>query len=158
MTSPDETAVQPHIDDLCFRLHQAATLVDRLVDTWLREHWALPAGQFWTLVAVGLREESPSQREIARELGVSRAAVTARVRALSSAGLVTVHHAPGDRRTQRVALTERGARRLAEAWQGLVAYQNTLLSDIDQHALGTRIDLLVDNAESAERARAATRG
>jgi DNA-binding MarR family transcriptional regulator len=84
--------------------------------------------------------------------------VTARVRALSRAGLVTVHHAPGDRRTQRVALTERGARRLAEAWQGLVAYQNTLLSGIDQHALGTRIDLLVDNAESAERARAATRG
>ncbi|WP_051224992.1 MarR family winged helix-turn-helix transcriptional regulator [Pseudoclavibacter soli] len=146
-----DSVAPPLIEDAGFRLHRAAMLNDRLTDHYLRSEWQISAAHFWLLLTVGLLDQ-PTQRQIATELGVSRASVTQRVRSLTTAGLVTVFSTPADRRANRVALTERGARRLADAWQGLNSHQSTILLGIDEHTLLRQLGLLIDNAESQLRA------
>ncbi|KAB1644398.1 MULTISPECIES: MarR family winged helix-turn-helix transcriptional regulator [unclassified Pseudoclavibacter] len=152
----DSQGPLPRITDAGFRLHYATSLFDRLIDEYLRAEWQLPATQFYALMALAAAgKEKLSVREIAEQLGISRAAAATRTRTLVKVGFASLYQDPNDRRTQRVALTERGARRLTEAWQGLDTFENALLTGIDERSLLQRINVLIDNARDVAAARQA---
>ena len=98
---------------------------------------------FLVLLMVGVLEPT-SQQTIAANLGVSRASVTQRLRALT--GLVDVTPDPNDSRAHRVRLSEAGTVTLAAAWHGLEVRRNGIANGVDEATLASQLDQLIANS------------
>lgn len=131
---------------LALTLHKASGLVDRVADSYLRSAHDMGISVFATMVvidAVGPARQSV----VAQALGVSRAAVTQRLAELVDRRLVDVSADPENRGARLVRLSRTGRRTLAQAWDGLAAFDDGIEDGVDLVALLTQLDLLVANAE-----------
>ncbi len=104
-----------HIRDHCLCLHaqRAARTLSRRFDEAFRE-LGITSGQFSLLNGLN-RPEPPTIGAVAALLAMDRSTVTANLKPLERAGLVTVSTDPKDRRGRRAALTDAGRTVLAEA-------------------------------------------
>lgn len=138
----------PTSQRLVLSLHRATALVDRVADAYLRPAHGISISMFAALVTIdGLGPAR--QTEIARALDVSRAAVTQRLHELVKRELVEVTADADDARSNRVAITPRGAALLDAAWRGLAASEDGVEVGIDLVALQSALDTLIANAERA---------
>ena len=98
-----------HIDDRFLQALQGAARAWRLaLDRHLKAHGLTAAG--WNaLAAVADSPEPPSQRELARRLGVDGATLVTTLDRLAGSSLVRRDSEPGDRRVKRIGLTPDGA-------------------------------------------------
>lgn len=143
MPDPDS----PIAESLAYKLHQATVLVDRAADQYLRAHHDISYSLLVVLLVVGVLE-TPSQREIADHLEVSRASITQRITVLTQRGLVRVSPSDHDARAVQVQLTAAGGALLTAAWQGMESYEDGLDAGIDVAALTRELDLLIANARA----------
>src|SRR3954469_7168131 len=88
-------------------LHGGARAWRGALDRRLRARGLTTAG--WSaMAAVTASAEPPSQRELARQLGVDGATLVATIDRLAAASLVELRASPHGRRVKLVVLTERG--------------------------------------------------
>lgn len=104
-----------HIRDHCLCLHaqRAARALSRRFDEAFRP-FGITSGQFSLLNGLN-RPEPPMIGAIAELLVMDRSTVTANLKPLERAGLITVAVDEQDRRGRRVALTDAGRAVLAQA-------------------------------------------
>lgn len=97
-----------HIRDHCLCLHaqRAARALSRRFDEAFRPY-GITSGQFSLLNGLN-RPEPPTIGAVAELLAMDRSTVTANLKPLERAGLVTVAVDEKDRRGRRVALTDAG--------------------------------------------------
>jgi len=98
---------------LCLHAQRAARALARRFDLALRPV-GLTSGQFSLLMALN-RPEPPAIGPVARLLAMDRTTLTAALKPLERDGLVTIAADPGDRRSRRLTLTEKGQGVLAQA-------------------------------------------
>ena len=117
-------------------LDQALTTAGGSLATWL------------VLQAVGTAEHA-TQAEVARTVGVRQPTLTHHLDSLERSGFVTRHRDAGDRRAQRVLLTDEGRRLFVRLRRVAAAFDGRLragLSDDEVDVLERRLRQLVDNA------------
>ncbi len=104
-----------HIRDHCLCLHaqRAARALSRRFDEAFRS-FGITSGQFSLMNGLN-RPAPPTIGAVAELLAMDRSTVTANLKPLERAGLVTVAVDESDRRGRRVALTDAGRAVLAEA-------------------------------------------
>lgn len=98
---------------LCLHAQRAARALARRFDAAFRP-LGLTSGQFSLLMALN-RPEPPGLGAVAALLGMDRTTMTAALKPLERRGLVSVGADATDRRSRRLALTDRGGALLAEA-------------------------------------------
>lgn len=131
---------------LVLALHRARALVDRVADGYLQPAHGISISVFAALVTIDAVGPA-SQSDVARGLGVSRAAVTQRLRRLVDDGLVEVVGDPASGRANVVSTTAAGRALLSEAWAGLAGLDDGLERGVDLQALQQALDTLIANAE-----------
>lgn len=102
----------------CFRAQRAARTLSRLFDDAFRP-FGITSGQFFLMSGVS-RSEAPAIGALAHLLAMDRSTVTANLKPLERAGLVSTSRDETDRRGRRVALTEAGRALVSQAtlvWQ-----------------------------------------
>jgi DNA-binding MarR family transcriptional regulator len=137
---------EPDPRHLVLALHRATALVDRVADGYLRPAHDIGISVFAALVTIDAVGPA-SQSDVARGLGVSRAAVTQRLRRLVEDGLVEVVADPGSGRANVVSTTAAGRALLSEAWAGLARSDDGLERGVDLGALQQALDTMIANAE-----------
>lgn len=137
----------PHVSQrLALSLHRATSVVDRVADAYLRTAHGIGISAFSTLITI--QALGPArQSDIARGLGVSRAAVTQRLAELVDRGWVHVAPDAVDSRANAVSLTDAGAQLLAQAWGGLAQSNDGLEDGVDIATLQRQLDALIANGE-----------
>ena len=115
MSNTGSLATTVHERDTCLCLHlqRAARAVARRFDQALRP-LGITNGQFSLLMSLN-RPAPPTMRDVAALLAMDRTTLTAALKPLTRAGLVTVGVDPADKRSRRLALTAGGRARLAKA-------------------------------------------
>lgn len=113
--APAAFAATLHIRDHCLCLHaqRAARALSRRFDEAFRPY-GITSGQFSLMNGLN-RPEPPTIGAVASLLAMDRSTVTANLKPLERAGLVTIAVDAGDRRGRRVALTDAGRDLLARA-------------------------------------------
>jgi DNA-binding MarR family transcriptional regulator len=108
-------ATTAHVRDACLCLHtqRAARALARRFDEALRPA-GLTNGQFSLLMALNRPEPAP-MGEVAVLLGADRTTLTAALKPLVRRSLAEIGADPADSRVRRIALTDQGRERLAEA-------------------------------------------
>jgi len=102
----------------------------------------LTAAGWSAMAAVAASSAPPSQRELARQLGVDGATLVATIDRLAVAGLVERMPSPHDRRVKLVVLTERG-RALALEVEGFTAtLRSALMARIDNGRVAVAAEVL----------------
>jgi len=96
-----------------FRIHELVIRLDRLAQLIL-EPFGVTFNDFLLLLAVG-ENPSSSQQEVAQFIGVGKASVSLRVKALSEKGLVVQSINLKNRRESHVVLSDDGRRVYLEA-------------------------------------------
>lgn len=104
-----------HIRDHCLCLHaqRAARVLSRRFDDAFRPY-GVTSGQFSLMNGLN-RPEPPTIGALAELLAMDRSTVTANLKPLEKAGLISVSVDPSDRRGRRVALTDKGREVLGAA-------------------------------------------
>lgn len=104
-----------HIRDHCLCLHaqRAARALSRRFDEAFRPY-GITSGQFSLMNGLN-RPEPPTIGAVAELLAMDRSTVTANLKPLERAGLVTIAVDEKDRRGRRVALTDAGRNALGKA-------------------------------------------
>lgn len=112
---PAAFAATLHIRDHCLCLHaqRAARALSRRFDEAFRP-FGITSGQFSLLNGLN-RPEPPTIGVVADLLAMDRSTVTANLKPLERAGLLTVAVDSADRRGRRVALTDAGRAVLTQA-------------------------------------------
>lgn len=112
---PAAFATTLHIRDNCLCLHaqRAARALSRRFDEAFRP-FGITSGQFSLLNGLN-RPEPPTIGAVASLLAMDRSTVTANLKPLERAGLVTIAVDTQDRRGRRVGLTDAGRDLLARA-------------------------------------------
>jgi MarR family transcriptional regulator for hemolysin len=86
----------------------------------------------WSAVAaVAACQRAPSQRELARQLGVDGATLVSTIDRLTASGLVERQPDPHDRRVKQVVLTERGRALADEVGREAARLRGHLLAHLD---------------------------
>jgi DNA-binding MarR family transcriptional regulator len=113
--APAAFATTLHIRDHCLCLHaqRAARALSRRFDEAFRPY-GITSGQFSLMNGLN-RPEPPTIGAVASLLAMDRSTVTANLKPLERAGLVTIAVDPEDRRGRRVGLTDAGRDLLARA-------------------------------------------
>lgn len=133
-----------HIRDHCLCLHvqRAARALSRRFDEVFRPY-GITSGQFSLMNGLN-RPEPPTIGAVAALLVMDRSTVTANLKPLERAGLVTVVVDEKDRRGRRVALTDKGRERLGQTMRVWVQEHEALEREIgDGAALRTALSLAV---------------
>ncbi len=135
---PREATLEVRDNCLCLHLQRAARVVARRFDEVFRP-LGLTNGQFSLLMSLN-RPEPPVMGDVASLLAIDRTTLTANLKPLERRGLVTVSPNPDDRRSRRLALTEKGHALLAEAYplwraahrevEGLIESADRLRADL----------------------------
>ena len=110
---PYETTLEVRDACLCLHAQRAARALARRFDEVLRPA-GLTNGQFSLLMALN-RPEPPPPGPVAALLAMDRTTLAAALKPLVRRGLAEVRVDAADRRARRLALTEAGRNRLAEA-------------------------------------------
>jgi MarR family transcriptional regulator for hemolysin len=111
-------------------LHGGARAWRSALERRLRTHGLTAAG--WsTMAAVSASPAPPSQRELARQLGVDDATLVATIDRLAAASLVERTPSPHDRRVKLVVLTERGRALAGEIEDFTATLREQLMARID---------------------------
>ena len=134
-------------DSLEILVSRSARALDRALDQALSAAGGSLA-TWLVLQALGTAEHA-TQAEVARTVGVRQPTLTHHLDSLERSGFVTRHRDAGDRRAQRVLLTDEGRRlfvrlrRVAAAFDGQI---RAGLSDDEVDVLERLLRQLVDNA------------
>lgn len=96
------------------------------------------------LAAVAGSPEPPSQRELARRLGVDGATLVTTLDRLVGANLVRRDSEPGDRRVKRIALTPQGEALAHRVRTEAAALRRRTVARIDGTAMATAAAVLED--------------
>ncbi|MCS0581717.1 MarR family transcriptional regulator [Massilia pinisoli] len=96
------------------------------------------------LAAVADSTEPPSQRELARRLGVDGATLVTTIDRLAAGDLVRRDAAPGDRRVKRIGLTPAGASVAAQVRADAAALRARTVARLDADATAAAAGLLDD--------------
>lgn len=91
---------------LCLHVQRAARAIARHFDDALRP-FGLTNGQFSLLISLN-RPEPPRMGEVAAVLAMDRTTLTANLKPLERRGLVEIHVDTDDKRSRKLALTDRG--------------------------------------------------
>jgi DNA-binding MarR family transcriptional regulator len=142
MSTHEGDSVEPS-DELPVRLHAAVLHLLRLLAREDRASGQSPArlSALSVLVFAGPRAIG----QLARDERVAAPTMTRLVAGLERDGLVTRTAAPGDRRSQRIAATERGRQILLEGRARRVAALGTLLDQLgpaDRRTLSRAADII----------------
>lgn len=124
---------------LCLHAQRAARALARRFDQALRPA-GLTNGQFSLLMALN-RPDPPSLSEVASVLAMDRTTLTAKLKPLERRGLLTVSRDAADKRTRRLALTERGRAVLSTALPLWERAHAELEGELDGRGDGLRADL-----------------
>ena len=131
-------------DDRFLHALQGASRAWRLaLERHLKAH-GLTTAAWNALAAVADSAEPPSQRELARRLGVDGATLVTTLDRLVAAGLVRRDAAPGDRRVKRIALTPDGADVTAQVRAEASALRTRTVARLDAAAMAAAAGLLED--------------
>ena len=138
-----------HIRDhcLCLHLQRATRIVARRFDDALRP-LDLTNGQFSLLISLN-RPEPARLGSVANLLGMDRTTLTAALKPLIRRGLAEVLVDDGDSRVRRIALTDAGRARLAEAlplWTRAHADLEAGLGPVDPGELRSSLNALAGQA------------
>jgi MarR family transcriptional regulator, transcriptional regulator for hemolysin len=129
-------------DDRFLHALQGASRAWRLaLERHLKAH-GLTTAAWNALVAVADSVEPPSQRELARRLGVDGATLVATLDRLVAAGLVRRDGEPGDRRVKRIGLTPAGAAVTAQVRAEAAALRARSVERLDADATAAAAGLL----------------
>jgi len=123
-----------HIRDHCLCLHaqRAARTLARRFDEAFRS-LGVTSGQFSLLNSLN-RPEPPTLGAVAQVLAMDRSTVTANLKPLERAGLVTISVDARDRRGRRAALTDAGRALLARATPVWIEEHARVEADFDGDA------------------------
>jgi MarR family transcriptional regulator for hemolysin len=134
-------------DSLGILVSRSARTLDRALDLALSAAGGSLA-TWLVLQALGTAEHA-TQAEVARTVGVRQPTLTHHLDSLERSGFVTRHRDAGDRRAQRVLLTDEGRRLFVRLRRVAAAFDGRLragLSDDEVDVLERRLRQLVDNA------------
>lgn len=126
---------------LMTRLSPLARRVQRVADEALAE-MGVSHSAGWALIWLGRLQSDAKQRDLARVLDITEASLVRTLDQLEGAGLVSRRSDPEDRRTNRLALTQEGARLTARIDARLSALRADLLENIGSADLETAIRVL----------------
>ena len=122
-------------------LHGTARIWRQAIDRRLKNLGMSQAS--WMTIAVASKARTPlSQSELAERLGVEGATMVAMVDRLAKAGFVARQPCQGDRRINRVVLTEEGNSLVATVKTEAAAVRKELLATIDPAKLAVATELL----------------
>lgn len=129
-------------DDRFLQALQGGARAWRLAfDRHLKAHGLTAAG--WNaLTAVADSPEPPSQRELARKLGVDGATLVTTLDRLVAGGLVRRDAEPGDRRVKRIALTPHGGAVAGQVNAAAAALRRVTVDRLDAPAMATAAGVL----------------
>ena len=134
-------------DSLGILVSRSARSLDRALDQALSAAGGSLA-TWLVLQALGTAEHA-TQAEVARTVGVRQPTLTHHLDSLERSGFVTRHRDAGDRRAQRVLLTDEGRRLFVRLRRVAAAFDGQLragLSDDEVDGLARLLRQLVDNA------------
>ena len=134
-------------DSLGILVSRSARALDRALDQALSAAGGSLAA-WLVLQALGTADHA-TQAEVARTVGVRQPTLTHHLDSLERSGFVTRHRDAGDRRAQRVLLTDEGRRLFVRLRRVAAAFDGRLragLSDDEVDVLERRLRQLVDNA------------
>jgi MarR family transcriptional regulator for hemolysin len=131
-------------DDRFLHALQGASRAWRLaLERHLKAH-GLTTAAWNALAAVADSAEPPSQRELARRLGVDGATLVTTLDRLVAASLVRRDAAPGDRRVKRIGLTPTGTSVTAQVRAEAAALRARSVARLDAAATAAAAGLLED--------------
>ena len=126
---------------LATRMSPIARAWQRLADATLAS-LGISNSSGWALVHLERLGPETRQRELARAIGVSEASLVRTLHQLERAGLIMRRTDPGDRRTNRLALTEAGAALAARIDARLIALRHDLLDGVAESDIATAVRVL----------------
>jgi MarR family transcriptional regulator, transcriptional regulator for hemolysin len=129
-------------DDRFLQALQGGARAWRLaLERHLKAHGLTTAG--WNaLTAVADSPDPPSQRELARKLGVDGATLVATLDRLVASGLVRRDAEPGDRRVKRIALTPHGDALAGQVHAEATALRRATVERLDADAMAAAAAVL----------------
>jgi MarR family transcriptional regulator for hemolysin len=131
-------------DDRFLHALQGAARAWRIaLERHLKTH-ALTTAAWNALAAVADSVEPPSQRELARRLGVDGATLVTTLDRLVAGGLVRRDAEPGDRRVKRICLTPAGVAVAAQVRADAAALRARTVARLDADATAVAAGLLED--------------
>lgn len=131
-------------------LHEGARAWRAALERRLRDSDLTMAG--WSVLAALVAcPSTPSQRELARRLGVDGATLVATIDRLEAGGLVERLPSPGDRRVRLIGLTTRGRTLATEIDAFTAALRRDAVGRIDDARLAATADVLEALRDMLER-------
>jgi MarR family transcriptional regulator for hemolysin len=130
-------------DRFLHALHGAARAWRLALERHLKAY-GLTTAAWNALAAVADSAEPPSQRELARRLGVDGATLVTTIDRLAAGGLVRRDAEPGDRRVKRIALTPAGTAVTAQVRTDETALRSRTVARLDADTTAAAAGLLED--------------
>jgi len=112
----------------------------------------LTAAGWSAVAAVAASERPPSQRELARQLGVDGATLVATIDRLAAGGLVERRQDMHDRRIKQIVLTDKGRALAGEVQREAAALRRVLLARLDAGQLAVAAAVLEELQQLLETA------
>ena len=104
----------------------------------------------WLVLQSVKSADSATQGELATAVGVRQPTLTHHLDGLERAGLVTRSRDPGNRRVQRIAVTEAGEQLFLRLRRAAAAFEGRLQAGLDDDDVGTLRRLLAQLEENAQ--------
>ena len=136
-------------DSLAVLVSRCARALDRALDEALTAAGGSLA--LWLVLQALGTAEHPTQAELARTVGIRQPTLTHHLDTLDQRGFVTRRRSAGDRRAQRVELTEEGRRLFVRLRRVAAAFDGQLRAGLGVEEvadLQRLLDSLVDNART----------
>jgi MarR family transcriptional regulator for hemolysin len=104
----------------------------------------------WLVISSLKNSAHRTQGELAEEVGVRQPTLSHHLDALERAGLVTREREPGNRRVQRVAVTEAGEQLFLRMRRAAAAFDGRLKAGLEEAEVGELRRLLAQLVENAQ--------
>jgi MarR family transcriptional regulator for hemolysin len=134
-------ADDPSLDRFLHALHGSARAWRHALERHLKAH-GLTTAAWSALAAVVEATAPPSQRELARQLGVDGATLVATIDRLAAAGLVERLPGPHDRRVKLVAPTVDGRALAQQVHAAALTLRRATLTQLDAGRVAQAADVL----------------
>jgi DNA-binding MarR family transcriptional regulator len=110
-------------------MHKIGFMQDKVVDVRLRERTVIGLSQFKILYTIN-QMQGCSQCEIARDLGLTEAAVSRQISLMEHSGLVEVGVSEVNLRAKTVIMTAQGHETMKQAWGVVDDFDQELWHDV----------------------------